>query len=242
MARRYQTVLSISGFDPTAGAGVLADAEAIRAAGCHPLALITANTIQDSNNIHQINASNIETMQQSFNCLKNDFSIDAIKIGMLANENQIHWLIDTLSMVDVPIVLDPILAAGGGFDWLDEKATHAMKDLALVSTITTPNAKEQQILGLNQNIFITDTDDSNDEVKAQLITSSNTFCWKKPKYKHTFHGTGCTLASFLAAELALGKTLVNACENSFNYVHKAISQHYRLGHGQLFFRRNHHES
>lgn len=244
---KMKTVLTISGFDPTSGAGVIADAEAIRAADCHPLCIVSALTIQDSSNIQAIQAIPVSELQKTLDCLQKDFPIHAIKIGMVASNEQLEWLEALANASQIPIVFDPILAAGGGYTWHPEEDFIRFRALAKASTVSTPNATEQKLLMLKGSILTTDTG-SREEVVCKLEHDGTSVLWSRPRIKKTFHGTGCTLASYLAAMLAQGYDLTDAAQKSFYFTHQALQNDYEIGHGQSFFKRqipflnsNHHD-
>lgn len=243
-------VLCCSGHDPTGGAGIHADIEAVAANGAHALSLITAHTVQDTQDVVRavpvapiLLASQIETLLA-------DSAISAIKIGLLGEAAQIAVLVDAIRKTGVPTVLDPILRAGGGTN-LASSALQAsvQNDLLTHITVLTPNAAEARRLTRRESlddcgkalldagvkhVLITGGDEPGERVINHWYTADapvKRFEW--PRLSANFHGAGCTLAAAIAARLACDQAIESALEQAQRYTHESLARAFRTGKGRL---------
>jgi len=142
------SVLCLSGLDPSGGAGIQADIESLLLSGCHCLPLITLNSVQDSQGVYQITATGTEFLLQQFEKINQDLSISAVKIGMLANTEQVSLVKKIINQLDnIPIVLDPVLGSGlntglGTKIAKDEQVQAIYQELLPHCTLVTPNTLE----------------------------------------------------------------------------------------------------
>lgn len=249
LARRPQ-VLCLSGLDPTGGAGIQADIEALAAAGAHALPLITALTAQDSDNVRQVQAVDADWLAMQYDVLQADCRIDAVKIGLLGSTAQIAVLAPRLAELGVPIVCDPVLRAGGGAE-LSSVALHTALRQHLLPQVTvlTPNAAEARrlvpdaadlaacaaaLLGDGcAHVLITGGDEPEAEVCNrwyQPQAAVQDYRW--PRLAETFHGAGCTLAAAIAGRLARGLPVAAALEQAQEWTQRCLQQAYAVGRGR----------
>ncbi|MCP3869090.1 MAG: hydroxymethylpyrimidine/phosphomethylpyrimidine kinase [Gammaproteobacteria bacterium] len=244
-------VLTISGHDPSGGAGVQADIESIAAMGCRATSAVTCTTIQDTTNVQQIIPLPPETVAAQIRTLLDDITVRAIKIGLLGTAETANTVAAVLNDVpDIPVVLDPILAAGGGKALASEKLIDAILEKLLPRTLLiTPNSTEARRLTGRSDldscaqdlldggcgaVLITGTHESLPEVTNRLyqidqkVLSSN---WSR--LPESYHGSGCTLASSIAALIAGGYDLEDAVYRGQSYTWEALSHGYAPGRGQL---------
>ncbi len=243
-------VLSFSGHDPSGGAGIQADIEAIISHQCHACSVITALTEQDSSNVKKLLPQPPRDIILQADTLAADFNISVIKIGLIGHletARAIHSFIRRHP--DIPVVLDPVLAAGGGMQLADEPlSTHISNLLIPRATVLTPNSEEARQLTQQQDlaacgqslqslgadfVLITGTHEQSRVVNNQLFMTDNkheTFSWER--LPGNFHGSGCTLASSIAALLALGLDPFTAISEAQEFTWNALASAYRPGHGQ----------
>ncbi|MGV6825746.1 MAG: bifunctional hydroxymethylpyrimidine kinase/phosphomethylpyrimidine kinase [bacterium] len=248
-------ILCFSGHDPTGGAGIQADIEAIAAHGAHALTIPTCLTVQDSNNVSAIHPVNLELFQAQTATLIDDFQIDVVKIGLLGSAEIAQAVADRLSQIpSVPVVLDPVLRAGGGQSVADQELLRVIrKQLLPATTLATPNLSEARGLsgqheltdcadwildtGCKQ-VLITTTDDTKQtSIQHHLFSENRHHTFEVTRVPGHFHGSGCTLAANISARLALGNDSFTAVSEALNYTVSTLKDGMRLGSGQLFPRR-----
>ncbi|MCW9047072.1 MAG: hydroxymethylpyrimidine/phosphomethylpyrimidine kinase [Gammaproteobacteria bacterium] len=250
-------VLCFSGLDPTGGAGIQADIEAIAKHGCHAAPIITANTVQDTTNVISFKPVDAALILKQARTILKDMPVSAIKIGMLGSgetAEAIYTLFRQYS--DIPVILDPVLAAGGGTSLAQKNLIDAINTLIIPRTyILTPNVPEALLLTnskaqpesaarlLNKMgakyVLLTGTHTKNPDVIHKLYFKSknlNLFTYKR--LQNEYHGSGCTLAASLAALIAQKMEPVNACQNALDFTYKALINANNLGNGQLIPNRN----
>lgn len=248
---RRRTVLCLSGHDPSGGAGLQADVLAIHAQGAHALSVPTVLTAQDSLNVQQVFPQAVSQLDRAARCLIDDIPIHAIKIGLLGDAEQVRWAAALTLELGVPAVLDPVLRAGGGQNLVEDAAQMALlQDLLPVVTIATPNAAEARRLAPDtdsiddcaeqlmrsgcKHILVTGGDEADETVINRWYNASGLrrrFEWVR--WPHGFRGAGCSLASALAARMALGDPLETALERAQAWTHDALGKAYGIGHGRL---------
>lgn len=248
-------VLIVAGSDSGGGAGIQADIKAVTALGGFAMTAITALTAQNTRGVHGVYGVDTDFVAQQMRVVLDDLGADAIKTGMLHNVEVIETVASELADLapDVPLVADPVMVAKGGARLLDEGAHEALATLILPrATVLTPNAPEAEAL-----TGITVADEAGqqragerllelgvsaalvkgghlagEEVVDLLITPEQTFRFADPRIDsvHT-HGTGCTLASAIAAGIAQGMPLADAVGRARRYVRAAILSAPGFGHG-----------
>ena len=243
-------VLCLSGHDPGGGAGIQADIEAIAALGSHALAVITAHTVQDSSNVTRVTPADPGLFEAQVDALLADFRPRALKIGLLGGAQQVAFVAATIRRAAVPVVLDPVLRAGGGAELADADLIERMRrDLLPLAEILTPNAAEARrlapgagnlaacgraLLALGpRNVLITGGDEPGEPVVNHWFASGRPprrFAW--PRLTGKFHGAGCTLAAAIAALLARGLPAAAAVEDAQAYTQRALARAFTPGRGR----------
>ena len=244
-------VLVMSGLDPTGGAGIQADIEAIGAQGGHALPLITASTVQDTRRVHEVVPVAPALLLRQGRRLLEGLQPAAIKIGLLPSQevaDAVLALVEACS--GVPLVLDPVLRSGGGQPLAPDMP---FAKLLPRCTLITPNRHEARALTgattparcaarLRQAgveaVLITGADEAEGRTLTNsLYQASGEHHWQWPKLPASYHGSGCTLAAATAARLALGDDLVSAVERAQRYTHRTLEEGWRPAPGQYLPRR-----
>ncbi|MFK5913964.1 MAG: hydroxymethylpyrimidine/phosphomethylpyrimidine kinase [Woeseiaceae bacterium] len=240
------TVLCLSGFDPTGGAGIQADIESIASMGAHAVSVITALTVQDTHNVKSFTSVDPQQFLDQANTLLNDVSINAIKIGMTGSLSIIESISTLLKQFpELPVIYDPVLAAGGGKNLANVELYAAIQDNILpYTTILTPNSLEARLLtfeedlkdsGLKlmqlgcENVLITGTHENSEHVDNLWFTEGRykeTFSWDR--LPHEYHGSGCTLASAIAALVAQGLDAFNSINEAQDYSWNALQHAFKI--------------
>ena len=251
-------VMAISGADPTGGAGIQADIETIASLGCHTAPIISSVTAQNTTNVIDVAQINEHFLIEQARAILEDMNVDAIKIGLIANENiamAIHTLLIDYS--EIPVVLDPIIVAGGGKRLANDDAVAAINTLLVpLSKIVTPNSEEARMLAPEgdtltacamallergaHNVLITGTHEQSNEVCNVLYGNHRKLdsrTW--PRLAGQFHGSGCTLASAIAANLAHGQDIVSASHQAQQFTFNSLEAAHQLGMGQQIPNRFH---
>lgn len=244
------TVLSFSGHDPSGGAGIQADIETFASHQCHGASIITALTEQNTQNVTRLVPQHPDHIANQAKFLLADMSVKVIKIGLLGHPETavaVHSILKQHPRI--PVVFDPVLAAGGGTDLSSEGLIKAINDFLLpFTTILTPNSEEARRLtgfydltecGLCllekgcEYVLITGTHETTPEVNNQLFHDGRcleTYPWSRIPY--SYHGSGCTLAASIAALLAQGLDAFDAIAEAQEYTWNALSSGYQPGKGQ----------
>ena len=240
-------VLSIAGSDPSGGAGIQADIKAISANGAFAMAALTALTAQNTQGVSGIHLVPADFVQNQINAVFDDIRVDAVKIGMIATADIALAVEQALSGRDVPVILDPVMIAKGGAALLQPDAVAVLRDALLpLATVLTPNLPEAaHLLGTapaqNRTAMETqgralcalgpdavlmkgghlDGDDSPD-----CLVSPDAVTWFEAPRTPTrnTHGTGCTVSSALAAQMAQSGDIQTAVKGAKSYVAQAIAQ------------------
>ncbi|CBV44347.1 bifunctional hydroxymethylpyrimidine kinase/phosphomethylpyrimidine kinase [Halomonas elongata] len=252
-------VLVLGGHDPTGGAGLVADAEAIAACGGWALTIPTAMTVQncrDVSAVHPVDADLVKAMAVELV----DIEIAAIKIGLLADMATLDAVVEIVRQrPGVPVVADPVLKAGGGRELSTETLVSAYRSRLLpLVDILTPNHLElarladghchdetQRAVSLLrlgcQAVLVTGTEapgvESSESVVHTLHAPDGDRQWEWPRLDGVFHGSGCTLASALAARMARGESLAGACEQAQAFTWEALANGWCPGEDQCLPRR-----
>lgn len=246
------TCLVFAGHDPGGGAGLQADIETLASMGCHAATLVTCLTVQDTSNVYSVDAVPASTLIEQARTLMADMSVQAIKIGLIPDEEiaeAIHTIL--VEYPDIPVVLDPILQAGGGHDLLDNQTSDVLRSLLFpLTTVLTPNGPEARHFANNADtldacgialldsgcefVLLSGGHEESDQVVNKLY--GNNRCLEKfswPRLPHEYHGSGCTLASGIAGLLAHGHEPHSAVREAQQYTWEALKHAYQTGKGQL---------
>ena len=245
-------VMALSGNDPTGGAGIQADIEALASMGCHTAPVITALTVQDTQGVQRFQATDCTLLVEQARAVLEDMPVAAFKIGMIGSVENVECIHSLLTdYPQIPVVLDPILSAGGGGSLADDEMEDALRTLLLPqTTILTPNSIEaralaseadtldacaQELLDLGcEYVLITGTHEHSPTVENRLYAEHRrleTFTWER--LPGSYHGSGCTLASSIAGLLAQGLEPFSAVHEAQEYTWETLQQGYRIGMGQL---------
>lgn len=245
--------LSIAGSDSGGGAGIQADLKTFAALHCHGTSAITAVTAQNTLTVSHVSVLAPQSIRLQIQAVLKDFEVGAIKLGMLADTDTINTVADALTGVHCPVVLDPVMVASTGARLLDPRAIDCLRQRLLpMATVLTPNIDEasllldQRSIGNEQQaaeagrellamgpqaVLIKGGHLDGPLVVDQLIEPGLTRRFEHPRLALEGHGTGCTLASAIAAGLAHGLDLHGACEQAGDYVAGALANGRRAGKG-----------
>lgn len=245
-------VLIFAGHDPSGGAGLHADIEAVVSQGAHPASAVTALTVQDTRNVLRFVETDPVLLLEQARAVLEDMPVRCIKIGMIgsvANAEVIHSILHDYP--DIPVVLDPVLAASGGGELARDALLSAVTSLLLPqATVLTPNATESRLLAPEavtveergialldlgpEYVLIKGGDEPGDKVENWLFSGHQLlqrYHWNRIPGR--FHGSGCTLASAIGGLLAHGSEVVNAVHEGQEYTYQTLLNAARIGRGQM---------
>jgi hydroxymethylpyrimidine/phosphomethylpyrimidine kinase len=237
-------VLTFAASDPTGGAGLQADLLTLAALGCHPLSVLTGLTVQDTSGVEHLEAIPADLVARQARALLAETRVAAFKAGVLASADNVRAVAAIAAgHAGVPLVLDPVLASGRG-DALASDAVRSALLEALVprATVLTPNSLEaarlggaQRLLALGARyVLVTGTHDDTPEVINRLYDAGGLVREDRwPRLPGRYHGSGCTLASAVAAALAKGRGVPEAVREAQEYTWQALAAGFRTGAGQL---------
>jgi hydroxymethylpyrimidine/phosphomethylpyrimidine kinase len=243
-------VLCLSGHDPTGGAGIQADIQTLSLLGCYPCSVVTALTAQNTSNVQAMMSQRAEDFLAQARMILEDLPVAAIKIGLLGSSGIAAATCEILrESPGIPVVLDPILAAGGGTVLAREDLIAQIKSRLLpLTTVLTPNTVEARRLAsvgdnLDQcaaellrlgcaHVLITGTHDPGEAVVNRWYGPQGARAYRWARLPHSYHGSGCTLASALAGFLALGLDMDAAVQKAQQFTWQALESAFALGRGQ----------
>jgi len=250
-------VMVFAASDPSGGAGLQADIMTLSSMGCHPLSVLTALTVQDSAGVEDAMAIDADWVADQARALLEDMPVAAFKIGMLGSVENIAAIAEIISdYPEIPLILDPVLASGRGDELASEDMIAAMRELLLPqTTLLTPNSLEARRMAQDEE----NDDDHPDlaECARRLIGAGTEFVLITGTHEHSvqvvntlygenglvradswerlpgsYHGSGCTLASAIAANLANGLDIAEAVRDAQDYTWQALANGFRPGMGQ----------
>ena len=249
-----KTALTIAGSDSSGGAGIQADIKTMTANGVYAMSAVTALTAQNTTGVYGILESTPEFLANQLDCIFTDIFPDAVKTGMVSSTGLIEVIADKLKQYKAKnIVVDPVMVATSGSRLISQEAVDALKELLLpLATVLTPNIPEAEVLS-----GLTISGPADMEKAAQAIgeaygcavlckgghdlNDANDLLWRNGtcKWFHgrridnpNTHGTGCTLSSAIASNLAKGYDLDTAVERAKAYLSGALAAMLDLGAGQ----------
>lgn len=237
-------VLAFAASDPTGGAGLQADVLTIGAMGCHPLSVLTAITVQDTRGVVRVQALDAAWVAHQARCVLADIAVDAFKLGVLGSAENVRAVAEVVcEFPHVPVVLDPVLASARGDELASMQAIEALLE-ALVpqATVITPNSIEAQRLGGAARllelgcdyVLVTGTHQAGAEVTNTLYGARGVVREDRwPRLSGSYHGSGCTLASAIAAALAAGREPAEAVATAQAYTWRSLEAGFRPGAGQF---------
>lgn len=241
-------VLTFAASDPTGGAGLQADLLTIAALGCHPLSVVTGITVQDTRGVESLDAVDAALVERQATKLLAELKVAAFKLGVLgsaANARAVARIAARHS--HVPLVLDPVLASGRGDPLAGEDLVGALlEEVVPRATLATPNSGEARRLGGERAllergckyVLVTGTHDETKEVVNVLYDRRGKVREDRwPRLPGSYHGSGCTLASACAAQLALGLAIGDAVRAAQEFTWQSLSAGFRPADGQFIPRR-----
>ena len=252
-------VLTIAGSDSCGGAGIQADLKSFSANGVYGMSVITAITAQNTMGVFAVQDLDEDIIKAQIDAIFTDIVVDAVKIGMVSAISTIDAISEKLELYKPKnIVLDPVMISKSGYSLLKpESKTALIKKLIPLASLITPNVPEAEEILREVNSDITNIETVEDMESAAkemyklgcknvLLKGGHMqgdaidvfydgmeithFCSERIHTKNT-HGTGCTLSSAIAANLALGFSMKDAIKNSKDYITTAIEHSLDIGHG-----------
>ena len=257
MSQSPPIVLSFAASDPSGGAGVQADILTLSSMGCHALSVITAITVQDTVGVEGVLPLDAEWVADQARCVLEDMPVTVFKLGVLGSVEVIAAIAEVVSdYPEVPLVLDPVVSSGRGDELASEDMVIAMRELIIPqTTLITPNSLEARRLALDESddnddpsleecarriltlgceyVLITGTHENTPQVINVLYSQEGVLrsdSWQR--LPGTYHGSGCTLASAIAATIANGLSISEAVRDAQEYTWQTLSAGYRPGMGQ----------
>lgn len=246
-------ILTIAGSDCSGGAGIQADIKTITAHKMYAMSAITALTAQNTTGVYGVLEASPEFVGNQLDCIFNDITPDAVKVGMVSNIDIIKIIAHKLLEYKAQnVVVDPVMIATSGSKLLSDDAIDTLKTILLpLAALITPNIPEAETLcgfsietqddmlkaaniiseTINKNVLIKGghLKDSADDL---LFTDNKPYWFSSPKVDNpNTHGTGCTLSSAIACNLALGHTLQDSIKNAKAYITGALKDGLDLGKG-----------
>jgi hydroxymethylpyrimidine/phosphomethylpyrimidine kinase len=258
LERTTARVLVVAGSDSSGGAGIQADVKTLHALGVYPLTAVTAITVQDSERVHDVSPVDPFLVERQMLAALDDIGADCIKIGMLATRVTVELVtrVCETRARGIPIVLDPVLLSTSGFPLLEvEGHSTLIRRLMPLCALITPNAPEAELITglpvkseadlhlaadrmllMGQTAVLITGGHLPGDVVVDLLRTADGFerRFESPRLPLDPHGTGCVLASAVAAGLAQGYTLETAVERAHRVVQEAIQSASLLGRGRAF--------
>lgn len=250
---KLKTALTIAGSDSSGGAGIQADLKTFSAHGVFGMSVITAVTAQNTQGVFGICDINPDMVEKQITAIFEDIEVDSVKIGMVSKIETIRSITKMLAIYKPKsIVLDPVMISKSGFQLLKEESTASLiNNLLPMATIITPNLPEAEVIIGRKITSIPDMQDAAAEIHklgpkyvflkgghlegeaTDILYDGTTFIQlmqKRIPTKNT-HGTGCTLSSAIASNLALGYSVKDAVKKAKAYITMAIEHSLDLGKG-----------
>lgn len=255
-----RAALTIAGSDSGGGAGIQADLKAFSARGVFGTSAITAITAQNTQDLSAVEVLSNDLIAAQIKAVLDDIEIHAIKIGMLGAPALIETVARAIEGFSGPVVLDPVMISKSGVALLPDDAVDALVDILVPrATVVTPNLPEaarivsddepcsdeatiamgRKILGLGAQAVVMKGGHAEGAIcRDWLVTESTTQSFEAPRIQtRNTHGTGCTMSSAIAAELAKGAELSVAVETAHAWLHQAIAAADKInigkGHGPV---------
>jgi hydroxymethylpyrimidine kinase/phosphomethylpyrimidine kinase len=247
------TLLSIAGFDPSGGAGILVDLKVFRDLGFHGAAAPTALTVQTTRTVERVESVRPASFVRQIEALDGDLAVAGIKVGMAATEANLYAVGRFIAAhPDIPRVIDPVFRSSSGKPLLDPKGRAAfVPALRGRATVLTPNIDEAGFLA---GLRVSTVEDMafaarviagelrfaclvkgghlEGEAVNVLFDGTKTFLYGRPRLKKDVHGTGCIFSAALLAYLSKGKDLPTAAARAADFTHAAIAKAVRAGRGR----------
>lgn len=247
-------MLVIGGHDPS-GAGIQADIETAASLGCHAASLVTCLTAQNTGYVAEVIPTSPALLREQFALLSADLSaFVTCKIGLIPTLDVLAAVIDIVRGLPAatPVVLDPVIAAGSGAALMqDEVRAQLVRELWPLCTVCTPNVGEARRLAQAMEVSVEEwlrtipgwillkgADEATDDVVHHLLRDGSLFAsYRWPRLSGSYHGSGCTLASAIAAALAHGETVATAVASGLDYTWRSLVHPLDIGGAQYLPRR-----
>jgi hydroxymethylpyrimidine/phosphomethylpyrimidine kinase len=251
-------VLTFAASDPSGGAGLQADILTLSSMGCHPLSVVTAITVQDTLGVEDVMALDAEWVADQARCVLEDMPVAVFKVGMIGSVDNVAAIAEVVAdYPDIPLVLDPVLASGRGDELASDDILTAVQEMLIPqTTLLTPNSLEaRRIAQLDDDegdaepdlaecarriiemgceyVLITGTHENTPQVVNTLYGESGVLrsdSW--PRLPGSYHGSGCTLASAIAASIAHGLDIPEAVKEAQEFAWQTLKAGFRPGMGQ----------
>lgn len=246
-------LLSVAGFDPSSGAGILMDLKVFEQFNFQGMSILTSLTVQNTKEVKKVHCLPPGFLWEQYKILKDDISFSGIKVGMVGGDDNIHVISKILAENrDIPRVVDPVFKSSSG-TWLLEKESiqHYISEISEKASLLTPNIEEAYLIS---GIRIKSFEDMKEAAKViyshikipclikggnfkktilDLLFDGREFHhFEKEKIKNKVHGTGCFLSSCILSFLVKGMSLLEACSVAIQSTHQAMKKAVRLGSGQ----------
>ncbi|MDE2427932.1 MAG: hydroxymethylpyrimidine/phosphomethylpyrimidine kinase [Burkholderiales bacterium] len=250
-------VLVFAGHDPSGGAGIQADIEAIAAQGAHALPVITALTVQDNDHAYAVHAVDAQIILQQAMTLVAKIPVSVIKLGIVAHKKNATAIASFIQKMQtrqpgLHVVLDTVLGSGHGDALSLDDAVEAIQPLLNVATLMTPNLPELARLVPQHKDIAAQVGALLQQYRADVLlkgghaaatTVDNVWyqrghfqmsrTWSWPRFAGEFHGSGCTLAAALAGQLACGTLMEDAIDQAQIFTQQSLQRAYAIAAGQL---------
>lgn len=267
--RSLPAVLTFAATDPSGGAGLQADLLTLASMGCHPLSVVTAITVQNTSGVEGVLSIDSDWVSDQARAILEDIPIAAFKIGVMGSVENIAAIAEIVSdYPEIPLIFDPVLASARGDEFASEEAIEAMREMIIPqTTVITPNSLELIRLTLGDDedrlpidrlarlltdlgaeyVLVTGTHESTLEVINTLYGDSGVMRadrWQR--LPGSYHGSGCTLASAIAATVARGLDIEEAVREAQDFTWHSLKFGFRPGMGQfipdrMFWARDEHD-
>src|SRR3954469_14896279 len=244
MSSAPPVVLSFAASDPTCGAGVQADILTIAALGCVPVCVVTAITVQDTRGVQAVLPLEANWVKEQARRLLDDVAVSAFKIGVMGSRQNVEIVGRILGdYSDIPVVLDPVLKSGRGDPLASDDTAQALLELIVPHTcVATPNVLEaarlggvQRLLELGSRyVLVTGAHAATGEEVVNSLHDRNGLVREDrwPRLPGEHHGSGCTLASAIAASLSQGHGVPHAVREAQDFTWQALAGARLIGSGQ----------
>jgi hydroxymethylpyrimidine/phosphomethylpyrimidine kinase len=253
------SVMTFAATDPSSGAGLQADILTFASIGCHPLSVVTGITVQDTVGVENMMTFDADWIDEQARTILEDMQVMAFKIGMIGSVENVAVIAEIVAdYPDVPLLIDPVLSSGRGDELANDNVQEAMLDLLIPqATLITPNSIEARRLAFynddsdeaenasldesalrlldigSEYVLITGTHERTAEVTNTLYGADGlikAYNWER--LPGSYHGSGCTLTSAIAACIAHGLSMEEAILEAQEYTWKTLKAAFRPGMGQ----------
>jgi hydroxymethylpyrimidine/phosphomethylpyrimidine kinase len=253
------SVMTFAATDPSSGAGLQADILTFASIGCHPLSVVTGITVQDTVGVENMMTFDADWIDEQARTILEDMQVMAFKIGMIGSVENVAVIAEIVAdYPDVPLLIDPVLSSGRGDELANDNVQAAMLDLLIPqATLITPNSIEARRLAFynddsdeaenasldesalrlldvgSEYVLITGTHERTAEVTNTLYGADGlikAYNWER--LPGSYHGSGCTLTSAIAACIAHGLSMEEAILEAQEYTWKTLKAGFRPGMGQ----------